>query len=89
MTDTAIAAQLQTLTDAVLALVQAHGARLKRADLCKRLGIHRNTLADYLATDRHFPRPDKTNQWLLADVIKWEMERPVSAQARRETRCST
>ena len=89
MTDAAIANQLQTLTDAVLALVQAQGARLKRADLCKRLGIHRNTLANYLETDRHFPRPDKTDQWLLADIIKWEMERPVSAQAKRATRCST
>jgi len=80
MTDQTIAHHLQILTSAVLALTQQQGVRLTRAGLCERLGVHRNTLATWLETDRNFPRPDKSGKWLLADVVKWEMERPASQQ---------
>lgn len=88
MTDQAIAHHLQILTSAVLALTQKQGARLTQADLCQRLGVSRSTLGK-LRTQRDFPRQDSTGKWLLADVIKWEMERLASQQEKRETRCST
>jgi len=75
MTDAAIIQHLDTLTRAVLALTQQQGARLTRAELCARLGIHRNTLTTWLETDRHFPRPDKSGKWLLADVVAWELSK--------------
>ena len=88
MTDAAITSQLKMLTDAVLLLTRQQGTRLSQADLCERLGIHRATLARY-RTDRAFPRPDKSGKWLLADVVKWEMERPTSQQETQATRCNT
>jgi transcriptional regulator with XRE-family HTH domain len=88
MTDAAITNQLKMLTDAVLLLTRQHGTRLSQADMCERLGIHRATLARYRAGGS-FPRPDKSGKWLLADVVKWEMERPASRQEMQATRCST
>lgn len=88
MTDTAITNQLKMLTDAVLLLTRQQGTRLSQADLCARFGVHRDTLARYRA-DRAFPRPDKSGKWLLADIVKWEMERPASQQEKQATRCST
>lgn len=48
------------------------GTRLDRGQLAERLGIHRNTLATRLATDKAFPRPAKDGKWLLSDLIEWE-----------------
>lgn len=75
MTDAAIIQQLNVLTRAVLTLTQLEGKRLTRAELCTRLGIHRNTLTTWLETDRHFPRPDKGGKWLLAEVVAWELSK--------------
>ncbi len=88
MTEAAIATQLQILTSAVLAMTQQHGTRLTRTELAERLRCHPNSITRWLRDDRHFPRPDKLGNWLLADVVKWEMERPASQQEKRETRCS-
>lgn len=70
----AIAHQLQVLTNAVLTLVSHTGHRLSRDDLCTRLGVHRNTVANRLKTDRTFPRPGPDGKWSLADVVAWELK---------------
>jgi predicted DNA-binding transcriptional regulator AlpA len=72
--------QVAVLANAVETLSQNMGTRLTRAELVDRLKIHRNTLATWLATDRHFPRPDKTGRWLLADVVAWELNKNGGAQ---------
>lgn len=46
--------------------------RLNRADLCQRLGMHRNTLAKHLRDDPRFPRPGTDGRWLLHDIAQWE-----------------
>lgn len=82
MTDTAIINHLETLTRAVIALTQQQGARLTRAELCTRLGIHRNTITAWLETDRHFPRPDKSGKWLLSDIVRWELSQTTAPSLR-------
>lgn len=72
MSEQALLTRIDMLTQAVERLAQMQGNRLTRTELCTRLGVHRNTLANWLETDRKFPRPDKTGKWLLADVIRWE-----------------
>lgn len=47
------------------------GSRLTRAQVCDRLGIHRNTLANYIK-DRNFPTPGSDGKWLLSEVLDWE-----------------
>lgn len=47
------------------------GDRLTRAQVCERLGIHRNTLSAYIR-DRDFPTPGADGCWLLAEVMEWE-----------------
>lgn len=81
MTDTAIANQLQALTATVAVLTATiqtltaqTGRRLSRAELCERLGIHRNTLGTRLKTDARFPRPGPDGKWALADVVAWELK---------------
>lgn len=48
------------------------GTRLDRGQLAERMGIHRNTIAARLDSDRTFPRPGKDGKWLLSDVVAWE-----------------
>ena len=71
MTDAAIVQRLELLTNTVQTLTSMLGARLTRAQLCERLGVHRNTLPKRLA-EPGFPRPGKDGKWLLSDVIDWE-----------------
>lgn len=71
MTDAAILERIDSLTAAVQLLARVQGARLTRAQLCERLGIHRNTLRTRMA-DRNFPKPDATGKWLLSEVLEWE-----------------
>ena len=67
MTESAIIERLGSLTAAVQLLAQVSGARLTRAELAARLGIHRNTLADQVKQPG-FPKPKSDGKWLLADV---------------------
>lgn len=66
--------RVDTLTWAVQMLASRVGQRLSRADVCERLGIHRNTLATYMR-ERGFPSPGKDGKWLLSEVIEWESKR--------------
>lgn len=68
---TAVLDRLDSLTTAFAGLSRAMGARLTRAEVLERLGIHRNTLRTYIA-DKGFPTPGKDGKWLLAEVIEWE-----------------
>lgn len=72
MSDTdAILQRLDSLTLAVEAFAKLAGARLTRADVCERLGIHRNTLSSYISS-KDFPTPGRDGKWLLAEIIEWE-----------------
>jgi hypothetical protein len=76
MTETAILLQrIDQLTAAVCMLAQAHGARLSKADLAARLGVHRNTLATRVK-GKGFPAAGPDGKWALADIISWEQNRP-------------
>ena len=66
--------QIRILTSAVIALARTQGTRLSRTELAARLEVHPNTITRWLQEDKHFPRPDKTNKWRLADILKWEDE---------------
>ena len=71
MSDHEIIDRLDSLTAAVAALARINGARLTRAEVCARIGIHRNTLATYIS-ERGFPTPGRDGKWLLAEVLEWE-----------------
>jgi predicted DNA-binding transcriptional regulator AlpA len=68
---TVIAERLDTLTASFANLARLMGARLSRAEVLERLGIHRNTLRTYIS-DKGFPTPGKDGKWLLAEVLEWE-----------------
>ncbi|MFG5777967.1 hypothetical protein ACFIQF_12910 [Comamonas sp. J-3] len=65
--------QLDILTHAVKALSVQHGGRLNRQQFADRLGIHRNTLAAFLARDHTMPRPGNDGKWMLTEIIDWEL----------------
>ena len=71
MTDAMMIERIDALTTAVQLLARVQGTRLSRAQLCERLGIHRNSLAKR-QTERGFPRPDASGKWLLSDLLEWE-----------------
>lgn len=71
MSETQILDRLDALTSAVAGLARLSGARLTRAEVCARIGIHRNTLATYIS-ERGFPTPGRDGKWLLAEVLEWE-----------------
>jgi predicted DNA-binding transcriptional regulator AlpA len=70
----AILQRLDMLTTAFIAMARVTGARLTRTEVCERLGIHRNTVAAFIA-DKGFPTPTRDGKWLLAEVVKWESQR--------------
>lgn len=74
MTESMLLERIDALTSAVLMLARIQGTRLSRAQLCERLGIHRNTLRTRSA-ERGFPKPDASGKWLLSEVIEWEQMR--------------
>jgi len=67
----AILQRLDSLTAAMTMFARLAGVRLTRGDVCERIGIHRNTLATYIAS-KDFPTPGKDGKWLLSEVIEWE-----------------
>jgi predicted DNA-binding transcriptional regulator AlpA len=70
-TDPEILDRLDSLTSAIVAMAKVRGDRLSRAGVCDRMGIHRNTLARYMA-EKDFPTPGKDGKWLLSEVLEWE-----------------
>lgn len=71
MTTADIIHRLDSLTTAFVAMAKVSGSRLTRAEVCERMGIHRNTLANYIA-DKEFPTPCRDGKWLLAEIVEWE-----------------
>lgn len=69
-----IALELAAMRRDIANMARIRGERLTRAEVCERLGIHRNTLATYLR-ERGFPKPCRGGKWLLAEVIEWEAGR--------------
>lgn len=74
MTDANMVQRIELLTNAVQTMAAMLGARLTRAQLSERLGVHRNTLAKRL-TEPGFPTPGRDGKWLLSEVIEWERSR--------------
>lgn len=73
MTETAaLLERIDKMASAMQLMASMLGTRLDRAQLAERLGVHRNTLANRLQTDRRFPRPGPDGKWLLSDVVEWE-----------------
>lgn len=69
-----LAVELAALRRDLADLHLERGTRLSRAEICARLGVHRNTLRTYLEA-RDFPKPCRDGKWLLAEVIEWEAAR--------------
>jgi lambda repressor-like predicted transcriptional regulator len=65
-----LAVELAAMRRDLANLHREAGTRLTRAEVCERLGVHRNTLRTYL--ERGFPTPCRDGKWLLAEVIEWE-----------------
>lgn len=79
MIDAAIAHEIAAMRAVIEQLVQLTAPRMSRADVCERLGVHRNTLATWVR-QRRFPQPGKDGKWALVDVIRWERDRPGDGQ---------
>jgi len=71
MSDQAILKRLDSLAAAVATFARLAGVRLTRAQVCERLGVHRNTLTTYIA-EKEFPTPGRDGKWLLAEILDWE-----------------
>ena len=63
--------KLDSLTMAVMTMAKTSGDRLTRTDVCKRLGIHRNSVNNYIE-NKDFPKPTLDGKWLLCEVMQWE-----------------
>ena len=74
MQEEQILRRLDNLTAAVAGYARLTGQRLTRAEVCERLGIHRNTLPSYIK-DKDFPTPARDGKWLLAEIIEWDAHR--------------
>lgn len=72
MTDTTLLDRIDKMASAMQLMATMLGTRLDRGQLAERMGVHRNTLAKRLATDKDFPRPGRDGKWLLSEVIEWE-----------------
>lgn len=75
-TENELLARIDALTESVRLMAAMLGTRLDRAQLCERMGIHRNTLANRLAADSSFPRPGRDGKWLLSEIVEWEQHPP-------------
>ena len=64
--------RIDTLANAVQLMAAMLGTRIDREQFAQRLGVHRNTLRNRLATDRTMPRPGKDGRWLLSEIVEWE-----------------
>lgn len=75
-TENELLTRIDALTESVRLMAAMLGTRLDRAQLCERMGIHRNTLANRLAADSSFPRPGRDGKWLLSEIVDWEQHPP-------------
>lgn len=69
-----LVAEVASLRHAVAKMADLRGERLTRAEVCGRLGVHRNTLRTYIDA-RDFPKPGRDGKWLLSEVLEWEGRR--------------
>ena len=72
MSEAQLLERIEKMTSAMQLMAAMLGTRLDRAQLADRLGVHRNTLRQRLASDTSFPRPGRDGKWLLSEVIEWE-----------------
>lgn len=72
MTDSNLLDRLEKMASAMHLMASTLGTRLTRAQMAERLGVHRNTLTQRLASDSSLPRPGKDGRWLLSEVLEWE-----------------
>ena len=66
--------KLDSLTMAVMTMARFSGDRLTRNQVCNRLGIHRNSVNNYIE-NKDFPKPTRDGKWLLCEVMQWEARR--------------
>jgi hypothetical protein len=71
-TNTSIPPDQRMLADIAKMVARLVGQRLTRAEMCERLGVHRNTFVSKYMADPEFPKPGKDGKWLLEEVIDWE-----------------
>lgn len=72
MTEHALLDRIDKMASAMQLMATMLGTRLDRGQLAERMGVHRNTLAKRVQTDRDFPTPGRDGKWLLSEVIEWE-----------------
>lgn len=77
-----MALEMAGLREAIAQLHLKHGTRLTRAEVCERVGVHRNTLPRLMESG--FPRPTPDGHWLLGRVIQWEGKRPITVDLAAE-----
>lgn len=75
MSETLLLERIDKMASAMQLMAAMLGTRLDRGQLAERMGVHRNTLAKRLSTDRGFPRPGRDGKWLLSEVVEWEQRR--------------
>ena len=61
-------ARIETI---LVQIVRVRGLRLKRAEMCERLGVTSHTIT-YRMRRGELPKPGADGKWLLSDVIEWE-----------------
>jgi predicted DNA-binding transcriptional regulator AlpA len=74
MSESQLLERIEKMTSAMTLMASMLGTRLDRGQLAERMGVHRNTLAKRMCTDKSFPRPGKDGKWLLSEVIQWEKD---------------
>ncbi len=75
MSESLLLERIDKMASAMQFMAAMLGTRLDRGQLADRMGVHRNTLAKRLSTDRDFPRPGRDGKWLLSEVVEWEQRR--------------
>lgn len=75
MSESLLLERIDKMASAMQLMAAMLGTRLDRGQLADRMGVHRNTLAKRLSTDRDFPRPGRDGKWLLSEVVEWEQRR--------------
>lgn len=72
MSEAQLLERIDKMASAMQLMASMLGTRLDRGQLAERMGVHRNTLAKRLMSDKAFPRPGRDGKWLLSEIIEWE-----------------